>query len=280
MTLCIAARCIKYINVGKNVPMVVLSADQQVEIAMAGAETEFKYERLSPHWIAMLAGTLHHARELAGCYRTELLASEEGLKDATVLEALHRPLNAMRYRLADRYTQRRVAMSYDDFLRNGRHQLPDFLHQEMSGDIARQQIEAELILVGYLGTEFVLFKIDGYSFDVVQWSAFAVVGTGSTIAMGNLFQRQHTEFDSLQNTLYAVYESHRLGRIAPGVGMKNIMIVLRKGATRIEHAMMAPEDALLYDGAFDKFGPRAIPDDIAIPEGVELRLTDAEFAGE
>jgi hypothetical protein len=62
------------------------------------------------------------ARELMALY-ADLFASEE-ITEKNCLERLRVPPRRLRERMADAYTHTQHAMSYQEFLENGKHQLP------------------------------------------------------------------------------------------------------------------------------------------------------------
>ena len=258
MTLCIAAGCqdyskSKYIGV----PHVVLAHDYKVETDTASAETEFKSEQLHPLWYGLLAGPIAEARELLSLYK-DLLWSEE-ITHQNCLEKLRVPPAKLRWRLADSHTMATHAMSYGQFLDKGKTQLPEDLFQRTCYEVAAQRIEAELILVGYIGGNFHIFEFKGG--EIAQRSHFAAIGSGAQIASSVLYQREHVFFRSITQAAYTVYEAKLLSEIAPGVGHQTSYVLLGPptgDSTELLRNVCVDAEERALRKAFRRFGPKKL----------------------
>ncbi len=82
MTLCTGALC----NLGNT--KAVVAFDTMASTNIAQAENAFKFEKLGKRWIALIAGRISDARELAGVYRQHLKPIEDALKEDDALEEL------------------------------------------------------------------------------------------------------------------------------------------------------------------------------------------------
>ena len=170
-------------------------------------------------------------------------------------------------------------MSYDDFLLNGKSQLAEDLHRQISYEIAQQAIEAELILIGYAQLGWLIFEFANS--EVEQRRDFSAIGSGRWIAEATLFQREQQNMRSLAETVYAVYEAKRLGQIAPGVGSETTIMVLRY-SNGITNDLASRKDKRFLEKQFRRLGPRKInkvelaPDLKAYEADHELSLTSPE----
>jgi hypothetical protein len=266
VTLCIAATCRDYTehgSMGPGEPRAVLASDWRVETAAAGAEIEVKDDMLHKRWFSLLAGDVAQARELNELYRGLLRAEE--ITAANCLEKLRIPLQQFRRRLADSYTQTVYSMTYDEFLKNGKTQLPEDSFRQSVFEIGNQRTEAELILVGFIENEFVLFHCA--NLDVAEHSHFAAIGSGAQIAMPALFQREQRSSDSLDRTIFAVHEAKKLAEIAPGVGRNTTYTLLsppKDSASGLEFSFCSETGKRELAKRYRRFGLKKITGD-ALP---------------
>jgi hypothetical protein len=245
---------------------VVVAFDKRVETAIASSETEFKFEGLSRYWIALLAGPISQARELTRLYSQTLRAAERDITRDNVLETLFKPLNEFRSKMAERYIQSRLAMSYADFTQY-RERLPsDDLLRQLHYDVSNQATDVELILIGYYEGAFHLFKV--YGWDVGLHEPFAAIGKGTDIADVGMHQRQIDEFTDIGKALYAVYEAQKQGENAPGVGKEHFFGVLSppEGDASIEPLMVTRETLSVLSQHYTTYGPKELPDTMPLPD--------------
>jgi hypothetical protein len=275
MTLCMAALCedhspVALAELGSYLgrSRVAVACDYRIEVDIASAETEVKFEKLHDHWLALMAGRVDQARELMGLY-AGLFASED-VTTINSLEMLRRPPRLLRERLADTFTHTQHAMSYHEFLTNGKGQLPEDIHRQTTYAISLQQIEADLILIGYIGEttpKFRLFTCAGG--EVTACSNFAVIGSGTSIASSVLYQREHISYRSVQAALYTLYEAKKLAEIAPGVGKITSYFLLgppKEGAACVSQDWVSENGERFLNRQFRRFGPRKL-DVPELPEG-------------
>lgn len=79
-------------------------------------------------------------------------------------------------------------------------------------------------------------------------------------------QRAHSELWTLSRTVYAVYEAHKLGSIAPGVGTEMRMNIGRFDPDMNGIPLAVPIEpawGTAMEAAFDEFGPRPIRDNLS-----------------
>jgi hypothetical protein len=267
MTLCIGALC----NYGNA--KAVLTYDTMASTGTAQAENAFKLEKLGRRWWALIAGNISEARELAGIYRSHLSGVEETLGGDDALDQLREPAAVFHERLRNNTSRRLTGFDYQDFL----PQAGLFSEDIRSAVFYAQPPNVELLFLGAImdeqtGTERLrLFKYaDG---EVWSCDNFAAIGSGAPIAEATLMQRAHSELWSTDRTIYAVYEAHRLGSIAPGVGSAMRMNIgqFSPNLNGIPLSVpMNPAWETTMAEAFEKFGPRAIADDLAFPQSIFL----------
>ena len=138
---------------------------------------------------------------------------------------LRQPCWTFRRTFAEKVTQNRLSLSYEEFLRAGADgRLLEDIRRQAFYEIQKDAPEVELILVGFINEEPVLFRYDGRT--VCREDQFVAIGSGATIAESNLYQREHHEHSNLARTIYVVWESHCLAEIAPGVGPNKTIVVV------------------------------------------------------
>jgi hypothetical protein len=281
MTLCTAALCAHDVDDGARAS---ISFDTRVETFAAGADVGFKWEAVAQRWSLLFAGTVHAAKELANLYRAALRTTEKMIDGESVLSVLQTPADKFRAIEAERLTQKRHGMSYDDFLTYGKERLPEDLFRQTSYDVASQDMSVELILIGYYDNRFRLFKLsDGR---VTSCTGFAVIGSGSYIAEPCFYQREHKEYDSVGKAVYTQYEAQTLGSIAPGVGKRFSIAVLEyvPDQERVVPKVLLEHDGMkIMEGYFKKWGPKPVEnfhlagDSLYLPSGFEVK-EDADEA--
>lgn len=258
MTLCIAAAAEE-----NGFPRIILASDLRGETEFAGAENTFKMTWLTKGWSVLFAGNVASARELIQTYYTAL--DDVMLDEANVYAELKRPAELQKRALCEHYVQMRLGIPYSDFLDHGKDSLSEATFQQTEFEIRELDLGCDLIAAGFPASKFPpvphIFTItsDG---TVCRRDNFAAIGTGSLIAEAVLFQRNVAyPLNSLQRTLYAVWEAMKLGRIAPGVGkLINIVVVEPPGHVG---RMLTHKGATSLNELYEKYGPKeldALPD--------------------
>lgn len=256
MTLCIAANALGGGLSFGDMDRVVVAFDWRIETDSAGAETGFKLQSLGRQWAALISGDVQDAVELCRQYSAFLIQHED-ITSTHLLEYLNTPIRCFRYAMAESLIQSKLAMTYDEFLNHGREQVPMDLRRQIASEIAWQQCPVQLILIGVVDGRLVVAK--SHNFEIRRCEDFAVIGSGSAIAEANLYQRKHSCLCSLGDTIYSVYESKRLGEIAPGVGRETSLFVLnRDDRGSILRQPWSRGDKKVLEKQFKRYGPRLL----------------------
>jgi len=101
--------------------------------------------------------------------------------------------------------------------------------------------------------------------------SFATIGSGSHIADGVLFQREHDGNDTLGSALYHVYEAMKLGSIAPGVGTEFTIDVVYppdKDHKEVWGKTLSDKGKKFMEAQFRKRGPKPFKNFVALPTGI------------
>jgi hypothetical protein len=163
-------------------------------------------------------------------------------------------------------------MTYKAFLSAiAAKQIPATIAEEVIRDISRLRPECELILCMFSADRSLsILKVadDG---SVGREDSFATIGSGSHIADGVLFQREHQEDETLGATLYHVYEAMKLGSIAPGVGKEFTINVLYPPGEKDEHVyadIVNKKGMAFLEAQFKKRGPKAFTNFQKLPASI------------
>lgn len=253
MTLCVAAVCGDD-GEDPDGPAIVVAADYQIEQGIAGAEIFQKCTYLnSMKWLSLMAADeIARAEELNRLLDAHLQASTIGRYTAvdTVKEAVYK----FQTNLIDEWIHGKFGISYDYYLKEKPY--TEQTRQDIETAIPEIKMECELLLGTFFNKKPLLMKIQNTG-RVVEQDHFSQAGAGAYIALANFYQREHVRPLSLEQTLYHVYEAMRLGAIAPGVGKKHEISVIRpadNGKLKRWRPSAAGERYLAK--LFNKFGPK------------------------
>jgi hypothetical protein len=244
-----------------------------------GAEHGYKIADLPHNFMALTAGPVDRIKELVDLYRKSMTEVTPFTK-ADALECFRKPFGEMKRRFAEAHLQARLGIGYDEFRREGQNQLPPDLFSELFRDIHGFTSGVELIIMGHFGDPHLvgqvlldpahgpaIYRVSGDT--VSEVDHFACIGAGAVIAESSLYYREQGAHNSLDETLYAVYEAKRLGEKAPGVGKKTTMGILQWSRTH-GFTMLVLLGTEKFESHFIRLSPQKIYFD-------EPLLTDDDF---
>jgi 20S proteasome alpha/beta subunit len=265
MSLCIAAITKRY---SPN-PKIVLCFDKKISTDVSSAETEFKFDFITGQKLCvLLAGTVTAARELIAVYGSSLRDKKVG--ELELLEALREPPRIKKRRMAEAYIQSSLAISYNEFLKTGKQQLPDDIFHGVVRHIQEMTLGVELIIAGFataspgMAPAPVLFRFAWE--EVERHHNFATIGSGAPAADQCLFRRRQSQINTqLAETMYNVYEAKRFGEQSPTVGAETIMAIVEPGPLDgvVQTTTVKPNGFSILEKLYAQYGPRPIQD---IPE--------------
>jgi hypothetical protein len=153
MTLCIAATC----HVAGD-PRIVLCFDTKGSSDLGSSETIWKYERLTPRYSALIAGTTTDARELADIYREQMNQTDSTPPSgpSSLLEYLRGPAQTFRRRKISDFLIAKCGQTIADFeVGEG--------NETLRYEIANMPCPAWLTIAGFAGGRPVLFEYGNWS---------------------------------------------------------------------------------------------------------------------
>ncbi len=186
------------------------------------SETEYKLSSLNGNPVALISGRLGRAKELCGIYKSHL--TNTVLTEDNLLDRMREPLGIIKHRLAEAYTQRCLAISYDDLLDRDENWIGKERRERYLAAIDQNKLGVDLIFAGFVDGKAIVCELrDG---DVTRASNFSVIGSGSYTAEPALHARGQMATTSLEDTLYNVYEAKRYAETSPNVGPQTFIYVL------------------------------------------------------
>ena len=220
----------------------------------------------------MLAGNFPLATELAGIYEGFFAEEDESgtQKETSTIERLRIPLDRLRRRIAEQFTQGRFAVSYDELLHRGQSWLGEEILKETLSElhlrIEQEEKSIQALLIGPGDDGFL--AIYKYSYGQFwECEDFAAIGSGETIAEAILFYRRLISTAHLMKAAYVVYEAKRMGEITPGVGESTSMIVAEFKGKNLCWWNVSDRGMAFLEGLFiEHFGPKELRGEPA-PDG-------------
>ena len=252
MTLCIAAHAVY-----EKKPCIVMASDWRIEDGYAGSETAEKQFLVIPGWHALYAGLQSRAIELQITARDYLIDCPPVFNQ--VLSTFKEVERTYRQKRADEWIHYRIARSYDWFLDKGKDSLPDTYFAELSREVGRLELQAQMLFCGFVegphGPASMVSVIDDTRGDasVRMVENFAAVGSGSVIAEAMLHYRRCECATPLKRVLYQVFEATRVASIAPGVGDDVTISILFPNGSVYE---LAEEGQKQLASLMDMYSPR------------------------
>jgi 20S proteasome alpha/beta subunit len=271
MTLCIAARATVP---SPLTPCIVLCFDYLAANDWWGSEGEYKFYVLSEQLVAMVAGAVAQTKELAHIYQAYLRTNKLSADDAEATKQLRIPLGELKSRTAESYVQRRLAVSYREFRKNGKKDFGPEVYYRYLAAIEKHQPNVEMIIAGFEGGTPRLYHIrrdDGNKpVELEDATNFCLIGSGSIAAEPTLHARKQTSNTPLSQALYNIYEAKKLGEASPWVGEKTRMFVLKPpdngSALRAQVVTDAGEKWLKQ--LYRRYGPKPMKTWPDLPVGV------------
>jgi len=203
---------------------IVICGDAWIETDWAGGNIGFKVSVAGPQLPALYAGDPSQAEDLLATSR-EVFKSNP-LKRNTVFDILHDVVSAHKAKLCDRYLQAKLGIPYERFLQRGASEIDPDTRNEVFSEVRGLDFGCQLVISGFIDDQGFIFYVasDGR---VTRSDDFAVIGSGSLLADASLFRRDQSRSNSVERTIYNLYEAARLAQIAPGVGETKTFSVLQ-----------------------------------------------------
>ena len=252
MTVCIGAIC----NLGDD-PRIILCSDMKVSGALGSAEIMLKnrvvHMSSRAPWHALTAGTDTDIAALVSLMRASFRSG--GIVDETnVVSIVSNALHAGKRQRVEQLVQSKFALSYDEFLRVGKSQLPDEAFRLLTTEIEMTVLDAELIVAGFESDTFpVLVKAHSKDGALIK-EEFACIGEGAYLAQASLMSRSYSETMDFNMALYIVYEAKRFAEGAPTVGRATSIAIVRQDG---QVDSITPEGIATLAAYYGRFGRKA-----------------------
>jgi hypothetical protein len=224
MTVCIAAVC----DENTDDPKIVICTDGKAGGALGSAEMTLKIRTVGDRgWRCLTSGADTDILACLPLFRKQFRAPV--IDDETnVLGLVRAALFERKRDKAQEIIQGKFAIPYSEFLATGKSRLPDDVFRSATTEVELTQLEAEFILAGYDANEYpMLIKTDKKCSAWIK-EDFVVAGDGAYLAQASLLNRGHENVQSLNRTIYTVFEAKRFAEGVPTVGKETYLMVLHR----------------------------------------------------
>jgi len=249
MTICIAAACRD--GEGKKI---VLCTDNRLSSAL-GSTDQGKKDKLLPHrWRCLWSGDEPEFLPLLRLYEEQFKYAQD-LQATTIDASMQTPLVKRKRQLTDEYVQGRFSLSYDEFLKSGKERLPPDIFHDAVRNISDISLRVELIIAGFIDDDAEIYSTDRAG-KARPANDFAIIGEGEYLAHSVLLRRQQHAHDTLERTIYNLYEAKRFSEAVGSVGATTHIRILAPGKkSKLTSYNVDNQLRALYDS----FGPKEVP---------------------
>lgn len=260
MTLCIAALAKVPIIFD---PCIVLCFDSKVASEEFASETEHKFHVLTDQLMALVAGRTGRAKELAVIYQDQLAKVQ--LTQANILDHLRSGLATIKRKLAEAYIQRRLAISYQEFLDHGERWFGQEGAVKYRSDIEKNEFGVDMIFAGFIGNEPIICELRNG--DIARVTNFSMIGVGAYSAEPALHARAQSHNTPLGEAVYNVFEAKKIGESSPFVGQETRMYVLRtSNSEKLKISVLDHQGNDFLSEKFKEYGPKPLPASFVVPD--------------
>jgi hypothetical protein len=208
VTLCIAAACR---DNGKD--RIVIGTDWRIESEIsAGADIQDKLYWINDDIPILVSGNVTRSIELRDAYRTirsgmRAQNPPEELDHKNIRRFIKAGARLFKRELTDEVATFALGLSYKEMREAiARKEIPPAVSIPVYRKIEQVDFECDVIVIPFVDDEWWMFQVERTG-NFQECDSFAVVGEGAYVAQANLFLRGHDDDDSLEKTLYHVYEA-------------------------------------------------------------------------
>ena len=248
MTICIAATCNLFDEL-----KIVLCSDWQTSSPLGSADTVLKQHGLGNGWYCLTSGYSSEIDALRILFKNAFITARN--IDETNIAALARtPLQIRKKEKIEEYITGRFGISYNDFLKFGRDKLPEGIFRDSVVEISKMSLRADFILAGFINESPMLIETDKDGGVHIK-EYFTAIGEGALLATAALLQRGHSDTNTLNNTIYCVYEAKRYAEKVPTVGKYTTIAIVGTDGKRTS---ISNEGLEFLATQFKEYGPKNI----------------------
>jgi hypothetical protein len=239
---------------------IVFCSDSRMSGPLGTAELKSKDHMIREGWICLVSG-----------YETEALAVVSLLKkhferpdtvdETNVKMLVQAALNERKLEKIEELIQGKLAISYEDFIKFGKEKFPEDYFRDTITAIDAVTVPAPCIIGGFADGEPVLLDTTERCKVSIR-EDFVTVGEGTHLATASLLQRNHIEINSLNETLYNVYEAKKFAEGVKSVGERTSLVVLYHTNMWHRVSMVDPTVKGIFNSKYQKYGPQNVPTDV------------------
>lgn len=227
MTVCIAGTC----NLDNDEHGIILCADWQLSGSLGKAETKLKVRSIGKGFWALTSGYESEINALLRIYR-DTFRGALSVTEANIAELIRTPLRIRKREKAEEYVSGRFAMSYDDFLKFGKTQLPDDLFREAVFEISKLQLKAEFIIAGFVYEDDPILAETYADGSIALKEMFACIGESAYLATASLMNREFMGVSPEKTAIYQIFEAKTYAQRVTSVGEYTSIYIIDKNRKR------------------------------------------------
>jgi hypothetical protein len=262
MTVCIAAAC-----KDGNDRAIITCTDWQLSSVMGSAETGLKQRTLNHHWRFLTAGDMSEILALLAIVRRRFNETED-FDETNILTVIRSAAAERKRQKANDFTVGRYGLSYDDFIKFGKEKLPVELFLDGMSSIRDLSLGGEFLFAGFSSDTFQLLVRLDTDFKASLHEDFVTAGEGSYLAASALLHRKHSDVDTLDEAIYAVYEAKKYAERVRSVGTYTSITVFKADGT---FRSVSPEGKKKLEAQFFSYGPKDLPNNFSIDKSEFFR---------
>ncbi len=136
-------------------------------------------------------------------------------------------------------------------------------------EVTSLNLDCWLLICAFVANRAYIFKTGGDgSFEACE--NFAAIGSGTLIAEGAFYQREHDSNLPVSHALYHVFEAMKVGSIAPGVGKEHTIDILYPPGEKSDEVyseVLSTKGISFMEQQFAKLGPKKFLRFARLPKG-------------
>jgi hypothetical protein len=249
MTICIAAIC----NEFRGDCKILLCHDWQISSELGSAEVRNKATHLGKGVYCLSSGTDGEVTAALIHLKHKFDSEKDPIDERNFTKLVRNALLERKAEKCDEFIRGRFAISYDDFLRNGKAWLPSDLFNVAQSDVVSMSIKANFVVAAFSTSGYpMICETDDFA-KVTPKDDYALAGIGRFLAQTALLQRHFMTVNDLPEATYKVFEAKKYAENVPGVGDITSLAVLTKNNPPIS---MKTEGIEYLKMQFFQYGPQ------------------------
>jgi hypothetical protein len=260
VTICIACAC----GTPTGETGIILCTDWLLSGVLGSAETGHKQAWINGSFFGLTSGDPSEARVICGLLQAKFREAAT-IDETNIVSLIKHALYRRHSELRDSLAQRQFGMSHDDVIKFGKERLPSEYFRRYLDRAKGVELGSELIVAGFDADGTHQIVRTDRSCEAVLNDHFDCVGEGEYLARASLLHRGVEYTMPIDKAVYCVYEAKRAAERVKSVGKATLIhILFNKGKL----FYIDPNNIHELEALYDKYGPKRIPNDLKLPDGL------------